>query len=150
LSLAVIEGVASPHRSLALPVSLVGVELQQGPVESISAVTLLTADMAEAVSFYEALGFHLLYGGENTRFTSFRVGSGYLNLELDTGGASRGPIWGRVVFWVTDVDAMYRRTLGAGFDPETAPADAPWGERYFHIRDRDGHELSFARPLGPR
>ncbi|MGH8701888.1 MAG: VOC family protein, partial [Burkholderiales bacterium] len=27
------------------------------------------------------------------------------------------------------------------------PADAPWGERYFHISDPDGHELSFARPL---
>jgi uncharacterized glyoxalase superfamily protein PhnB len=28
-----------------------------------------------------------------------------------------------------------------------APSDAPWGERYFHIRDPDGHELSFARRL---
>jgi catechol 2,3-dioxygenase-like lactoylglutathione lyase family enzyme len=148
--LAVIEGVASRHPSLTLPVSLVRVELQHGPVESISAVTLLTADMAEAVAFYEALGFQLLYGGEDAGFTSFRVGSGYLNLELDTGGASRGAIWGRVVFWVDDVDAMYRRALAAGFDPESAPADAPWGERYFHIRDGDGHELSFARPLGPR
>src|SRR4030095_7110438 len=61
----------------------------------------------------------------------------------------RGAIWGRVVFWVDDVDAMYRRAVAAGFDPESAPADAPWGERYFHIRDRDGHELSFARPLAP-
>jgi uncharacterized glyoxalase superfamily protein PhnB len=26
------------------------------------------------------------------------------------------------------------------------PRDAPWGERYFHMRDPDGHELSFARP----
>ena len=25
--------------------------------------------------------------------------------------------------------------------------DAPWGERYFHVRDPDGHELSFARLL---
>ncbi|MEE9270499.1 MAG: VOC family protein, partial [Candidatus Krumholzibacteria bacterium] len=24
---------------------------------------------------------------------------------------------------------------------------AEWGERYFHITDPDGHELSFARPL---
>ncbi|MHC4164482.1 MAG: VOC family protein, partial [Planctomycetota bacterium] len=30
---------------------------------------------------------------------------------------------------------------------EAAPADAEWGERYFHITDPDGHELSFARPL---
>ena len=31
--------------------------------------------------------------------------------------------------------------------PEAAPADAPWGERYFHITDPDGHELSFAKRL---
>jgi len=125
---------------------LAGVEAQREPVESISAVTLLTADMAEAVAFYEALGFHLLYGGQEAPFTSFRVGAGYLNLQLDTVGSPRST-WGRVVLWVDDVDAMYRRALTAGFDPETSPADAPWGERYFHIHDPDGHELSFARLL---
>jgi catechol 2,3-dioxygenase-like lactoylglutathione lyase family enzyme len=119
------------------------------PVESISAVTLLTADMAAAVAFYRALGFHLLYGGEGASFTSFRVGAGYLNLQLDPAGSTGWAGWGRVVLWVDDVDAMYRRALAAGFDPDAAPADAPWGERYFHLRDRDGHELSFARPLAP-
>ena len=125
------------------------------PVESISAVTLVTADMAAAVPFYRALGFHLLYGGEDAPFSSFRVGAGYLNLQLDATdatdatGSTRWAGWGRVVLWVDDVDAMYRRALAAGFDPEAAPADAPWGERYFHLRDRDGHELSFARPLVP-
>ncbi|HEX6312616.1 MAG TPA: VOC family protein [Acidimicrobiia bacterium] len=120
------------------------------PVESISAVTLLTADMAAAVAFYDALGFHLLYGGKDASFTSYQVGGGYLNLQLDPDGPVRRALWGRVILWVDDVDAMYRRALAAGFEPETAPADAPWGERYFHLRDRDGHELSFARPLGPR
>ena len=126
------------------------VEAQREPVESISAVTLLTVNMVEAVAFYKALGFHLLYGGPEAPFTSFRVGTGYLNLQLDTVGSPRRAVWGRVVFWVDDVDAMYRRALAAGFDPETSPADAAWGERYFHIHDRDGHELSLARPLAPR
>lgn len=134
---------------LTLPVTLVGVEPQRGPIESISAVTLRTADMAHAVAFYEALGFQLLYGGAEARFTSFRIGPGFLNLELDAAGPSRRPVWGRVVFWVDDVDAMYQRALATGVDPETAPADASWGERYFHVRDRDGHELSFASPSGP-
>ena len=111
-------------------------EPQRDPVEVISAVTLLTTDMAQAVAFYEALGFHLLYGGEDAPFTSFRVGTGYLNLQSETAGPSRRVVWGRVVFWVDDVDAMHKRALTAGFDPETAPADAPWGERYFHIRDQ--------------
>lgn len=124
-------------------------EERHEPVEGISAVTLLTADMAAAVAFYEALGFHLLYGGPDALFTSFRAGAGYLNLQLHPAGPPERGIWGRVILWVDDVDAMYRRALAAGFAPETAPADASWGERYFHLRDRDGHELSFARPLEP-
>ena len=106
--------------------------------------------MAGAVAFYRALGFHPLYGGPEEPFTSFRVGAGYLNLQLDTVGSPRRGAWGRVVFYVDDVDAMYQRALAAGFVPESSPADAPWGERYFHILDRDGHELSFARPLARR
>jgi len=46
----------------------------------ISAITLATHDMARAVAFYETLGFVLKFGGPAARFTSFRVGSGYLNL----------------------------------------------------------------------
>jgi catechol 2,3-dioxygenase-like lactoylglutathione lyase family enzyme len=122
---------------------------QSEPIESISAVTLLTVHMGKAVTFYQALGFHLLYGGPEAAFTSFRVGTGYLNLQLDPAGADRNTIWGRVVFWVEDVDAMYRRALESRLAPESAPTDAPWGERFFHIRDPDGHELSFARPLSP-
>jgi len=113
-------------------------------LESISAVTLFTADMARAVRFYQALGFELRYGGESADFTSFNVGAGYLNLA--PGPPPEQP-WGRAILYVNDVDAMYRRVLEAGYRPETTPADAPWGERYFHVRDPDGHELSFARPL---
>ena len=115
------------------------------PVESISAVTLGTGDMAVSVAFYEALGFQALYGGADAPFTSFRVGTGYLNLQA--GNDLPAQVWGRVIFWVDDVDAMYERAMAAGYWPVTQPADAPWGERYFHIHDPSGHELSFARPL---
>jgi catechol 2,3-dioxygenase-like lactoylglutathione lyase family enzyme len=118
-----------------------------GPVERISAVTLITARMTESVAFYQALGFRLLYGGGQAPFTSFRVGDGYLNLQADAAAAAREQPWGRVILWVDDVDAMHERALGHGYRPATSPADAAWGERYFHIRDPDGHELSFARPL---
>ena len=121
--------------------------MKPSPIESISAVTLVTADMARATTFYETLGFTRLYGGAGAPFTSYRAGSGYLNLELDAGGHPLGQIWGRMIFWVDDVDAMHRRATDAGYRSETEPADASWGERYFHIRDPDGHELSFARPL---
>jgi catechol 2,3-dioxygenase-like lactoylglutathione lyase family enzyme len=112
-------------------------------IESISAVTLGTRDMRRAVRFYGALGFALRYGGEQASFTSFAVGSGYLNLVLRPDLAHGW--WGRVIFYVSDVDELYERALGAGLVPAAAPRDAEWGERFFHIRDPDGHELSFAK-----
>ena len=110
-------------------------------------MTLLTKDMRSATRFYASVGFELLYGGETTEFTSFRAGHGYLNLQLSEGYEMGGGIWGRVIFWVDDVDAMYEQVRSTGAEPEAAPLDAPWGERFFHVRDPDGHELSFARPL---
>lgn len=117
------------------------------PVETINAVTLLTADMDSAASFYETLGFELLSGGRDRAFTTFRAGDSFLNLQLDPSHAPINDIWGRVIFWVDDVDAAYERARAGGYAPSTSPADATWGERYFHIKDPDGHELSFARRL---
>ncbi len=114
---------------------------------SISAVTFLVADMEASVGFYSSLGFELLFGGAETAFSSFAVGPGYLNLQADEGTPAEARLWGRVVIWVSDVDEMYRSALQAGWRTETEPADAPWGERYFHMRDPDGNELSFARPI---
>jgi catechol 2,3-dioxygenase-like lactoylglutathione lyase family enzyme len=44
-------------------------------IDSISAITLATHDMARAVRFYRVLGFDLIYGGDDAAFTSFRAGS---------------------------------------------------------------------------
>ncbi len=115
-------------------------------MERISAVTLVTSDMARAVAFYESLGLTRLYGGPESDFTSYEVGGGFVNLQLDPAAGPQA-VWGRVIFWVDDVDAMFARVVGAGYQPSSEPADAPWAERYFHVRDPDGHELSFARPL---
>lgn len=116
-------------------------------IEGISAVTVFTADMARAVAFYAALGFEPVYGGSAAEFTSFRAGSGYLNVAH---GRPPEHLWGRAILYVSDVDAMHARIVAAGYTPQMAPADAAWGERYFHVRDPDGNELSFARPLAAR
>lgn len=115
-------------------------------VTGLSAVTLAVRDMGRATAFYEALGFEMLHGGAEAEFTSFKAGEGYLNLILTHGGA-QWTWWGRAIFYVEDVDAFYRDALVQGLAPSTEPADAHWGERYFHITDPDGHELSFAKPL---
>ena len=113
-------------------------------ITALSAVTLGTNDMAAAVRFYRLCGFEMLYGGEDTGFTSFRAGSGYLNLIAQ---AAEIRWWGRAIFYESDVDGLYRRLVAAGVQPQAAPRDAPWGERFFHVADPDGHEISFARPL---
>ena len=115
-------------------------------VEKISAVTLRVSNMKASVQFYrKVLGMELLYGGEQSSFSSLRANdseSAILNLEQgDT--AQR---WGRLIFHVTDVDAFWAHLKERGFNPEI-PRDASWGERYFHMLDPDGHELSFAQPL---
>jgi catechol 2,3-dioxygenase-like lactoylglutathione lyase family enzyme len=119
-------------------------------VKSISAITLAVADMARSVDFYRnKVGMDMLYGGDSASFTSFRIGDGFLNLILDGRRDEKvTPIWwGRLIFHVDDVDALHARLVQAGLTPSTEPADASWGERYFHIEDPDSHELSFANPL---
>ena len=114
-------------------------------VQNISAVTLGVRDMARSVVFYrDKVELEMLYGGEDAGFTSFKVGDAFLNLI-----ATDQPLtwWGRTIFHVDDVDRMHAKLVNAGLDADTDPADAPWGERYFHITDPDGHELSFARFL---
>ena len=113
---------------------------------SISALTLMTRDMSRSVPFYLALGFEIRYGGVEASFTSFEFGSHYLNLVAQSGeGGWKG--WGRVIIYVRDVDRFHERALARGLHADTEPHDASWGERYFHITDPDGHELSFAKPL---
>lgn len=119
----------------------------RSPITTISAITLAVSDVARSVRFYRALGFELFAGDERSAFATFRAGHGFLNVQRDPEHAPLRAIWGRVIFWVDDVDAVYRRAVGAGCVPDMEPTDAPWGERYFHLNDPDGHELSFARPL---
>jgi catechol 2,3-dioxygenase-like lactoylglutathione lyase family enzyme len=113
-------------------------------ITTLSAVTLATNGMAASVRFYRLCGFEMLYGGEDTGFTSFRAGSGYLNLIAQ---AAEIRWWGRAIFYDDDVDGLYRRLVDAGVALQAPPRDAPWGERFFHVTDPDGHEISFAWPL---
>lgn len=115
-------------------------------IESLSAVTLATHDMGRAIRFYQSLGFKMLYGGGNAPLSSFAVGAGFLNLIAQPPDA-RWSWWGRVIFHVSDVDALYDRVRELGLKPSTEPRNAEWGERHFHLIDPDGHELSFAEPL---
>ena len=136
---------------------------------SINALTLRTNDMAASCDFYGgALG--LVKTFSSPVFATYSAEAPvtelnnrlHINLELDmkweappppstSPASSPLPLpstrrWGRAVIFVDDVDLIHERLVGAGIRIAKPPMDAPWGERYFHVIDPNGHELSFAKP----
>jgi catechol 2,3-dioxygenase-like lactoylglutathione lyase family enzyme len=135
-------------------------------VYRISAVTLIIKNMERSCNFYSQIpGFRLAYGGSPIdSFTTYQIGKDnpplYLNLELNTASNSNYDEhnkrhFGRIIFHTEDVDELYSYLRSnAGISNivlfENEPMDAPWGERYFHIREPDGYQLSFAKPMEKR
>jgi catechol 2,3-dioxygenase-like lactoylglutathione lyase family enzyme len=111
-------------------------------IRGISAVTFAVRDIGRSIEFYEKLGFVVSYGSPGAAFATMRAEEAYVNLVLKTEYEERW--WGRTIFRVNHADEEYARAMAAGLEAEP-PRDAPWGERYFHVRDPDGHELSFAQ-----
>ena len=116
-------------------------------IKHISAVTFAVRDMACAIEFYRKLGFSLIYGDDEAAFSSLRAGEAFVNLAAGSQCTAEPPNnrrwWGRAIFRVDDVDAHHRTLMAIGLEA-APPSDGAWGERYFHITDPDGHELSFA------
>ena len=120
----------------------------------ISAVTLFVSDMKKSCEFYSKIvGFRLTCGGPTNDFSTFEIGNTkrtYLNLELKTDTKKRD--FGRVIFYTDDVDELYSYlTNDIDFSKlttfENEPTTANWGERFFHIRDPDNYQISFAMPM---
>ncbi|SRR5581483_544906 len=124
-------------------------------VYRISAITLKIRDMGKSCNFYSRLpGFKLEYGGATGPFTTFEVEGSktYFNLELTNDIPTKQRDFGRIIFHTEDVDSLYRymkndKAISEAVIFETKPVDAPWGERFFHIREPDGYQMSFAQPL---
>lgn len=138
-------------------------------IYKISAVTLIIENMERSCRFYSQIpGFKLVYGGyPNDTFTTFEIGKEYvpkmcLNLELGIFNNDHESChmaddikrqhFGRIIFHSKDVDRLYsyfrsNKTISNLISFENEPTNATWGERYFHIREPDGYQLSFAEPI---
>jgi catechol 2,3-dioxygenase-like lactoylglutathione lyase family enzyme len=134
-------------------------------VYQISAVTLIIKNMDRSRNFYSQIpGFKLVYGGSSEdTFTTYEIGEHtpkmYLNLELTISNDNHKDTkrkkqqFGRIIFHTEDVDKLYSYFRSSEYISnlisfENEPTDAVWGERYFHIREPDGYQLSFAKPIG--
>ena len=122
--------------------------------------------MEKSCKFYSIIpGFKVAYGGSSSdSFTTFEIGEGstykmYLNLEVKSNidstirHHSDKMDFGRIIFYSVDVDELYSRlTNDASISElvsfENEPMNASWGERFFHMRDPDGYQLSFAMRIG--
>jgi catechol 2,3-dioxygenase-like lactoylglutathione lyase family enzyme len=144
-------------------------------VYRISAITLRVKDMEKSSTLYSKIpGFSLTYGGKpSDSFTTFEIGkrskiTTYLNLERieedDEGSSSDinkkpnlgktrdSEDFGRIIFHTENVDTLYSymkqdEYISKSIVFENEPTNAPWGERFFHIREPNGYQLSFAQPL---
>ena len=122
-------------------------------VKRISAITLFVKDMKTSTEFYSKIpGFYLVCGGSSSNFTTFEIGDNekmYLNLELKD---HKKTDFGRIIFHVDDTDEFYMYLKSDNFISNSAvfenkPTDAAWGEHFFHLRDPDNYQLSFAMPI---
>jgi catechol 2,3-dioxygenase-like lactoylglutathione lyase family enzyme len=116
-------------------------------------------------------------GAKNDSFTTFEIGSpatkeqrrqlkvrnavtSCLNLQLLNERSNKktrlsfekNMTCSRIIFHADDVDKLYHQLkydkyIGKLISFENRPTDAPWGERFFHIRDPDDYQLSFAQPI---
>jgi catechol 2,3-dioxygenase-like lactoylglutathione lyase family enzyme len=129
-------------------------------VYRISAITLKVKELEKTSKFYSRIpGFKKVYGdAQNDTFVTFEVGEGdkksHLNLELaNEMPEGAGPKdFGRIIFHTDNVDRLYLYMKEDEYISrfaifESEPSDAPWGERFFHIREPGGYQLSFAQPL---
>ena len=114
-------------------------------MRKISAVTLETKDIESVVQFYKRLDF-ILQHRKGVDFVSLSFGECFLNFVKNK-NLIHPSLHGRIIFYVEDVDSFYEKMVAAGIKPDMAPSDARWGERYFHVTDPDGNEISFAKPL---
>lgn len=125
----------------------------------LDAVGLVVADMAATCAFYRMLGVALPEGAESAPHVEADLPGG-MRLMFDTEDVIRSmdPHWsaptggGRtsLAFRLPDpagVDAAYAELTAAGHRGETAPFDAPWGQRYAVVLDPDGTRADLFAPL---
>ena len=58
--------------------------------------------------------------------------------------ASLGQVTSSLYVYIDDVDAHYARSRAAGAEILEEPADQPYGDRRYGVRDPEGHSWYFA------
>ena len=123
----------------------------------LNAIGIVASDMATSIRYYRLLGLDVPdTPGEG--HVEAKMPSG-MRLMLDSEEVVESflPEWSRATgnqlslafecATPAEVDEIYARVTGAGFEGEKEPWDAFWGQRYALLRDPDGVEVNLYATL---
>ena len=114
----------------------------------LNAIGIVTSDMARSIRFYRLLGLDVPETPDEGHVDTFLPNGVRFMLDSEDVIRSFRPEWTRetgnqVALALecgspAEVDEVYARVTGAGFEGEKEPWDAFWGQRYAQLRDPDG------------
>jgi catechol 2,3-dioxygenase-like lactoylglutathione lyase family enzyme len=114
----------------------------------LNALGIVASDMARSIAFYRLLGLDVPETPDEGHLDTFLPNGVRFMLDSEDVVRSFRPEWKRetgnqvgLAFECgspAEVDDLYARVVDAGFDGETEPWDAFWGQRYAQLRDPDG------------
>ena len=123
----------------------------------LNAIGIVASDMATSVRYYRLLGLDLPDTPGEGHVEATMASGMRLMLDAEEVIKSFQPEWSRetgnqlsLAFECAspaEVDEVYARMTGSGFEGEKEPWDAFWGQRYALLRDPDGVEVNLYAPL---
>jgi catechol 2,3-dioxygenase-like lactoylglutathione lyase family enzyme len=126
-------------------------------VPELHAIGIVASDMAASIRFYRTLGLDMPETPDEGHVEASMAGGLRLMLDSEETVRSFDPDWSRqtgnqvsLAFECSspaEVDEVYARVTGEGFEGEKEPWDAFWGQRYALLRDPDGVEVNLYAPL---
>jgi catechol 2,3-dioxygenase-like lactoylglutathione lyase family enzyme len=126
-------------------------------VPELHAIGIVASDMAASIRFYRTLGLDMPETPDEGHVEASMASGLRLMLDSEETVRSFDPDWSRqtgnqvsLAFECSspaEVDEVYARVTGEGFEGEKEPWDAFWGQRYALLRDPDGVEVNLYAPL---
>jgi catechol 2,3-dioxygenase-like lactoylglutathione lyase family enzyme len=123
----------------------------------LNAIGIVVSDMATSIRFYRLLGLDLPDTPDEGHVEALQPNGTRLMFDGEEVIKSFQPDWSRetgnqvsLAFECrspAEVDEVYARVTGGGFEGEKEPWDAFWGQRYALLRDPDGVEVNLYAPL---